>query len=739
MSKTTKIHKIKAKSHILILLGDELIGSDSLAIFELVKNAYDADAKNVTITFKNLNTQSQSIIIEDDGHGMSPKIIQDVWLTIGTDFKRGNNRKVSKKFGRVSLGNKGVGRLAVHKLAKHITLETQTQGDMFSSRLNIDWDKLISSKEFIQDLEVNVDWIGETLFEKGHGTRIILTGLVNTNWTKLMLRELARKIENIRNPFSEFPNFNIKIQANDSYQNWLDGIKTSTEILNDSLFKFEFELKKWTATDTNIVDDGDLAEFLWSYKFNAHPSMKISNNSISQTLIKSREHQIDKEHENVLSIGNALDELDGKGRSKYLQNRDLDNIGTIKGQFYVFNLSKEITDLFFGGQLNAVRTYIKENYGVKIFRDGIRVYNYGEQNDDWLGLDLAKIRRAGDHFARKITIGAIELNLNESEKGLTEKTNREGFNENYFYKKFQTIVDKIFEKFEQTSMSDKEIVEEFIEKLKPVKKIGLSETIKELSSKIKDKNIENELSPLIRRVEKDYTEMRDIMVNSGMTGLNLGIVFHEIDREMKFINSDLNADNLNLVNIKERVKNLIQILENFSPILKQNKQVKLSASVLVNRAKQINLYRFEYHNIVFSSPLLSGENKDFTIEGAGNLLISAISNLIDNAIYWVSARKDLTTSEDYKGGIYIGTDLHSFDGNAIIIADNGKGFSIEPEELTRAFVTTKPGGMGLGLYYTNLVMEMIGGKLLFPDYTDLEIPQIYSGACIALVFPKSLK
>ena len=127
-------YNIKAKSHILTLLGNELIGSDSLAIFELVKNSYDADAENVTITFMDLNSHSQKIIIEDDGYGMSKDTLQNVWLTIGTDFKRGTNRKESHKFSRLSFGNKGVGRLAVHKLAKSITLESRTADDLFSSR-----------------------------------------------------------------------------------------------------------------------------------------------------------------------------------------------------------------------------------------------------------------------------------------------------------------------------------------------------------------------------------------------------------------------------------------------------------------------------------------------------------------------------------------------------------------------------------------------------------------------------
>jgi Histidine kinase-, DNA gyrase B-, and HSP90-like ATPase len=725
-------HKIKAKSHILSLLGDELIGSDSLAIFELVKNAYDADADNINIEFIDLNTRNQKIVIEDDGHGMTSDVIQNIWLTIGTDFKRGIKRKPSPKYGRASLGNKGVGRLAVHKLAQEITVETQTNGEIFSNRLNINWKKLIESKEYIQDLTVDVDLVGESLFKKGHGTRIILSGLITKNWTRLSLRDLARKIENIKNPFQEVSNFEINILANDTHQSWINDIKSSTEILNDSLYQFDFEINKWKNKNSQNADE-DLAEFRYSYKFNPHilTNIKIENN-----IEKSQKASI-LENNNTFLIGDIFKGIEeDENLNKYLRNFDLNNIGTIKGRFFVFNQDPNLFKLYFGGQQSAVKEYIKQNYGVKVFRDDIRVYNYGELYDDWLGLDLLKIKRAGDHFGRKVTIGAIEITLKDSENGLKEKTNREGFNENYEFLKFQTLVNRVYKFFEETSKVDKVKIDAFLDDIKPINKVGLSETIKELSEKIKDKNLEKELIPLVKRVEKDYNEMRDVMVNSGITGLNLGIVFHEVDREMRFINSDLNINDVNIENIRIRVRNLIQILENFSPILKQNKKIKISASSLVERSKEINSSRFNYHNIIFLSPILTKENKDFQIFGAGNLLISALSNLIDNSIYWVGARKDLT-NDNFKGGIYIGTDITSFDGPAIIIADNGNGFSMLPEDLIMPFRTLKPGGMGLGLYFSNLVMEMMGGKLIFPDNLDLDIPSVYNGACIALVFPKN--
>ena len=234
---------IKATSHILNLLGDELIGNDSLAIFELVKNSYDADATKVIIYFNNLDSSDRSIVIEDDGSGMTPEIIQNVWLTIGTDYKK-KKAKVSPVFGRTSLGNKGVGRLAVHRLADEIMLESQAVGDMFCSKLHINWKSLVQSEQYIQDLSVNVEYGLTGLFKKNQGTRITLTGLKTKKWTKANLKELARKIENIKNPFELIDSFDIELRCNDpEKQKWLNEVKSSTEILNDSLFYYKFQLK----------------------------------------------------------------------------------------------------------------------------------------------------------------------------------------------------------------------------------------------------------------------------------------------------------------------------------------------------------------------------------------------------------------------------------------------------------------------------------------------------------------
>lgn len=155
-SNNKRSYYVKASSHIITLLGDELIGSNSLALFELVKNAYDADAENVYIRFINFQTNHPSIVIEDDGNGMSQETIERAWLVIGTDYKR-REIKESLYKKRTSLGNKGVGRLAVHRLANSIKLETQARGESTGSTLDINWSNLINSSDYIDGLSVAVN------------------------------------------------------------------------------------------------------------------------------------------------------------------------------------------------------------------------------------------------------------------------------------------------------------------------------------------------------------------------------------------------------------------------------------------------------------------------------------------------------------------------------------------------------------------------------------------------------
>ena len=303
-------YKVRTNSHIINLLGDELIGSDSLALFEIVKNSYDADANVVTINLNNLFSENRSIVIEDDGNGMTPEVIANAWLTIGTDYKR-KSVKVSPVLHRTSLGNKGVGRLAVHRLANRIMLETQPRGCSIGSRLRIDWDDLISSSKEVEGLSVDVENNILDVLEGRNGTRITLTQLREENWTKSKVTQMVRKLQNIINPFAPSDLFQIVIKSNIyQVQQWINSVRTPVETLNDSLYQYSFSLEKSNK-------ENGLTRFSWHYRFNPKnfpPSSEI-------------EPRDDSRVEELLINGNLFHEIDMTSKDKMLlRDSDLDGI-----------------------------------------------------------------------------------------------------------------------------------------------------------------------------------------------------------------------------------------------------------------------------------------------------------------------------------------------------------------------------------------------------------------------------
>ena len=121
MSKNSYVFKVSGK--MARLLGRESVSSDTAAIFELIKNAYDADAESVQIIFKDIlknNGKNAKIIIKDNGHGMDIDSINNKWMVIGTDDKEETQLSRTKK--RIFIGNKGIGRFATEKLCKKVTM-----------------------------------------------------------------------------------------------------------------------------------------------------------------------------------------------------------------------------------------------------------------------------------------------------------------------------------------------------------------------------------------------------------------------------------------------------------------------------------------------------------------------------------------------------------------------------------------------------------------------------------------
>jgi len=185
-------------SALLRELGERLVGKPHIALAELIKNSYDADATRVEVRFEN-----DSIAVVDDGHGMDFQEFKDFWMRIGTPHKQ--KEGTSRKFRRPVTGSKGVGRLAVQFLGRQLQLRTVSDEDTKSELISkVDWEKAVNAGELTK-AQAEYDQTSTTVpftNDSQHGTSIVITQL-NHEWTPDEFKALAQNIWWLRPPFSK--------------------------------------------------------------------------------------------------------------------------------------------------------------------------------------------------------------------------------------------------------------------------------------------------------------------------------------------------------------------------------------------------------------------------------------------------------------------------------------------------------------------------------------------------------
>ena len=149
---SNEIQKIRPAGRHILTIGRDLIKDNQAAIIELVKNAYDADATKVDILFDiSKNKDSMTIIVKDNGHGMSRDTVINKWLVPSTDDKL--HRKTSPK-GRILQGRKGVGRYAASVLGQDLLLKTIDENNN-QTEIFLEWNSF-EKAQFLDDIDILV-------------------------------------------------------------------------------------------------------------------------------------------------------------------------------------------------------------------------------------------------------------------------------------------------------------------------------------------------------------------------------------------------------------------------------------------------------------------------------------------------------------------------------------------------------------------------------------------------------
>lgn len=700
----------KPRARLLLQLGDQLIRNESIALTELVKNSYDADANKVSIYMENIDSKEKGIIIiEDDGFGMTPEIVEKVWLEPGSDFKSQYiiENKTTPKYNRRPIGEKGIGRFGVHKLGNVIEMVTksESQNEVY---VHIDW-REFDNYVYLSEVPINVviRRIPKFFTNGKTGTNIIISDLRKT-WERGIARDVKRSINSISSPFVKKDSFHTEFEIFDK-PSWFDDLVEWKDVKDYSLYYFKIKMKGSKITD-------------FIYKFT--PWNTMSKLFPKEVGLNDKLLETEKILKGSISDKNKIVNL--------AQHK----IGEVEFEGYIFDLDSFILKLGVSDRAGFKR-YLKSNGGIKVFRDGLRVYDYGEPENDWLGLDFRRFQNPTKAISNNLIIGSISLNREQS-TDLIEKTNREGFVEDDAYFSFKYAILHCLDVVESLRQINKR-------KLKDIygptpKSAPLSNTISEakyyIEENIQNPEVRHKILNYFSKIEIDYKRISDNLIKAAGAGLSMSVVVHEVEKILFEVIKVLNAENAS-ARVLDLVTHLSKLIDGYAEIIRKSDQTNLPISKIINQALFNTEFRLNAHQINIVKGF-SDSNASQIVKISKNLILGTLINIIDNSIYWLDQKFIVfkMNNQPFVKKIYIGIEEDQ-KSISIIIADNGTGFAIPTEDVTEPFVSAKPGGMGLGLHIASEIMEAHNGVLLFPEFADVEIPQEFrDGAIVKLNFPK---
>ena len=539
---------------VTVQLGRESISSSLTAITELVKNAYDADAESVRLKLieipidkkdkedkedkeeKEKKEKQFVLVIEDDGNGMSVDQIKENWLRIGTGNKR--KRTTSDKKERILTGAKGLGRLGIDRLCNKLIFQTKIETEDKAHELEVNWEKFSADDgQSVSDIKNSIflrpsvftDKFGKfPAFDKNKGTRLCLYGLKD-NWDKEFIGLLRKELSLLVSPFSGVNDFRVEVITGDDV---LDGVVNSSELLDAA----EGYLEATIDSDSNVT-----------LEINSRIFGKTSNDDpiAWKEWIKKRGK--------VASCGPL----------------------TLKMYYIPKRSEQELKEFNFKSK--DIRHFVKNNNGIRIYRDKFRVKPYGEPGGlgDFLNLAYRRsvspgaITQSGWRVGLHQIIGAIFISR-ENNPQLADQTNREGLVEEPPFFDLTSFSLAAVNKFEmkmhewaveaKNNTSTEEASENFNELTKDIENSiqDIEDTFKENDDNSKDdiivkvKELKKKVDQTIQskvKLENAYKEEyakfeqdKDTLSNLASLGILTVSFGHEVKGATNMV--ELNANNL---------------------------------------------------------------------------------------------------------------------------------------------------------------------------------------------------
>ena len=355
------------------IVGKELIHSDSIAIIELIKNSKDADATKSIIRFINeQKSQDSSLIISDNGKGMTLNDLKNKWLNVAYSEKKENI------LNKLYAGNKGVGRFSCDRLGKNLTLYTKAQKGNYI-KLSIKWedfenkginDEMSTIPVLAQELSKN-DFLQEINVQNFTTGTILKIENLRETWPATKLRKLIAELEKFSPSIDD--DFSIFLYS-DNQDNTIAN-KLNKRIENNILEKVSF---KTTHIESSIDAEGK----------NIHTTLYYQNKEVYRYSVRNPFPKL----KNIKTVIHYIDPL---ARS-------------------YFTRTVGITPVEYGS--------------IFLFYNNFRISPYGNVKNDWLGLDQRKAQGRARYFGTRELFGRIDII--DKDNTFDVLSNREGLAQN---------------------------------------------------------------------------------------------------------------------------------------------------------------------------------------------------------------------------------------------------------------------------------------------------------------------
>lgn len=766
-------------------LGAELISSDIIAFYELIKNAFDAGSRSgtdvffqialrrneylrirevalslgeqkiakaerarhlqdlvdhlsakldpsagdITASFSDTMRDSKdfedfvrrlddcydlynSIEISDTGSGMSLSEITANFLTIGTPARKREVDSILARGGsKTPLGEKGIGRLSAMRLGQRLRLATARAEDSRLNLLEIDWRKFEDLDAMIEDIQIEPRAGSKKGNASWHGTRLTIGGLLE-DWTEQRVRgfadyDFARLIDPFVDPKLR-PRIGLFWNGERIAIPWLDPVL----------------VKNAHASLTGIY------------------SIKKGEPKLELKMVASKLGNFDHPSETD-SLTLTRPDLEGllAGTDKQLPDGALTSVGEFDFEIYWFN-RRYLSKIDTIGNQAVVRNAVKKWSSIMLFRDGFRVFPYGDQADDWLGLDAVALGRTGYVLNKNQFIGHVRISRAGNPK-LVDQTNREGLRETPESQVFRgllhdAIAERLWSFFKDVDLRYRKRIEPIVDIGRQVG--GLEGRAKSALGRLR-RFVPREEMETFTDLEHSFREFHDLatkaqlriaeveadsrqMVQMAGVGLLVEMIAHELARSTESALASLEGlrggdfpheIKVRLDTLRAEIKSVskrLRVLDEASVPGRQRAET-FDILRLLEDLKEGHASQFARHHIEFRIKAPKGPLRVKLVKG---MVVQILENLVSNSIYWMKIRASREAS--YRPVIDVRIETNPF---TIRISDNGRGIAPDHRErVFRAYWSLKEQSKrrGLGLFIAASNAEDLKGKLTLSDKVD---------------------